>query len=532
MQYLLHHLLRDSASKHPEKTALIQEGRQFTYRELDHQSNLLAEAFLRFGLARGERVAVFLDHCLEQIFCFYAVSKAGGVTVPINSLLLGDQANHIASDCGVSGLVTDVERLQRIRECVASWTHLRFIILIGDAPHWLNRLNIPVASYARIVDGNQLHNPPPDICIGNDLACLLYTSGSTGKPKGVMISHSNLLTGANIVTSYLENTPEDRLLGVLPLSFDYGLNQVVGCGLLGMTYVMKSFRFPAELVRALQEERITGFAGIPTIWLLLLQKGSPVFKKQFPDLRYITNSGGFLPPHIVKQLKTVFPKTRIFLMYGLTEAFRSTYLPPEEIDQRPTSIGKAIPGCEIMVVDKEGRLCGPGETGELVHRGPTVALGYWGDRKKTEEVFRPNHFLPDGLRDTERVVFSGDQVKKDAEGYLFFVGREDHMIKSYGHRISPNEVEDALYATGKFKLVAAVGVPDPVRGQSIKLYAVPQNGEKLTQEMILGIAAERLASYMVPRSVEIRSDLPRTPTGKIDLSRLKMDAIRSGNTGD
>jgi acyl-CoA ligase (AMP-forming) (exosortase A-associated) len=503
---------------------LVQDGRSFTYGELNIASNRLARAMLQMGLTRGERVGVFLDHSMEQVFCFYGVSKADGVTVPINSLLLGDQVNHIASDCKIYGLVTDSERLQRIREHLSSWSYLRFIILQGQPPGWLNHLPVTVANYDSIVSGESSTELPPSAAIGKDLACLLYTSGSTGRPKGVMISHDNLLAGANIVTSYLGNIPEDRLLGVLPLSFDYGLNQVVGSALLGMTYVMKSFRFPVELVNVLQKEKITGFAGIPTIWLLLLQKGSPVFKKQFSDLRYISNSGGFLPPNAIEQLREVFPKTRIFLMYGLTEAFRSTYLPPEEVGQRPTSIGKAIPGCEILVVDKQGRLCGPGEVGELVHRGPTVSLGYWGDLEKTEKVFRPNHFLPEGMQNTERIVFSGDQVKKDEEGYLYFVGREDHMIKCYGHRISPSEIEDVLYATGKVKLAAAIGVPDPVRGQSIKLFVVPQNGELLTDEIILEISAEKLPPFMVPRSVEIRSDLPKTPTGKIDLPRLKIEA--------
>jgi acyl-CoA synthetase (AMP-forming)/AMP-acid ligase II len=353
------------------------------------------------------------------------------------------------------------------------------------------------------------------------LAALLYTSGSTGKPKGVMITHDNLIAGARTVSSYLENKHDDRLLGVLPLSFDAGLNQLTCCALMGMTYVMKSFRFPGELVDVMLKERITGFAGIPTIWLLLLQVGSPVYKKKFDHLRYITNTGGVLPIHAMDKLKTIFPKARIFRMYGLTEAFRSTYLPPEELENRPTSMGKAIPGAEILVVNKEGKLCGPNEVGELVHRGPTVAMGYWGNSEKTKEVYRPNHFLPKGFEDTEKIVFSGDLVKKDEEGYLYFVGRKDHMIKCYGHRISPSEIEEVFYATGKVKLAAAIGVPDSIRGQSIKVFAVLNSGVKSSEEELLDFCAQKLPQFMMPRFIEIVDDLPRTGSGKIDMALIK-----------
>jgi acyl-coenzyme A synthetase/AMP-(fatty) acid ligase len=292
-----------------------------------------------------------------------------------------------------------------------------------------------------------------------------------------------------------------------------------------MTYVMKPFHFPRDIVEVLLKEEITGFAGIPTVWLLLLQLGSPVFKNEFPNLRYITNTGGALPTKAVDTLKKVFPATQIFLMYGLTEAFRSTYLPPSEIENRPTSMGKAIPGVEILVVDKQGRQCGPHEVGELVHRGPTVALGYWGNQDKTREVFRPHPFLSNGLDQTERVVYSGDLVKKDEEGFLYFVARGDHMIKCHGHRISPAEIEEALYKTGKVKLCAAVGIPDPVRGQSIKVFAVPHDGQPLTDDDIFSCCVEQLPNYMLPKYVEVVSDLPRTSSGKIDVATLSRQEV-------
>jgi acyl-CoA ligase (AMP-forming) (exosortase A-associated) len=521
MQYLMQHLLRDSAVKYPDKVALIQEETRFTYQETEDITNKLSHTLNDAGTDRGDRVGVFLDHSLEQAFSFFGILKAGGIYVPINSLLYGDQVNHIANNCQLTGLILDAQRLQLLTDHIQHWQFLKYLIILGDVPEWVNGLPIKVYNFDDIINNLLNVSPLPDFGIGADLAALLYTSGSTGKPKGVMISHDNLIIGAKIVTSYIGNQNDDRLLGVLPLSFDAGLNQLTCCVLIGMTYVMKSFRFPGELVDVLLKEKITGFAGIPTVWLLLLQIGSPVFKKKIEDLRYITNTGGALPTYAIEKLKKVFPETKIFLMYGLTEAFRSTYLPPNEIDNRPTSMGKAIPGCEMMVINKRGELCGPNEIGELVHRGPTVSLGYWGDSEETNKVFRPNQFLPTGLEHTEKIVYSGDLVKKDEDGYLYFVGRQDHMIKCYGHRISPSEIEDVIYSTGKVKLVAAIGIPNSVRGQSIKVFIALNNNVSLSEEELLDLCAKKLPQFMMPRDVEILTDLPHTGSGKIDLALLR-----------
>jgi acyl-CoA ligase (AMP-forming) (exosortase A-associated) len=472
-------------------------------------------------LDRFDRVGVFLDHSLEQIFAFYGILKAGGIYVPINSQLFGDQVNHIARDCRLRGVILDEERIERLKGHIENWKFLKFLVLSGNIPQWVNGLKIDIYSCEEIINRPFDKSHPEVGGIGPDLAALLYTSGSTGKPKGVMISHDNLIAGARIVTTYIGNKSDDRLLGVLPLTFDAGLNQVTCCTLLGMTYVMQSFTFPREITETLLKEKITGFAGIPTIWLLLLQIGSPVYNHNFVHLRYITNTGGKLPVHAIEKLKKVFPETDIFLMYGLTESFRSTYLPPEELNNRPTSMGKAIPNTDIYVVNKEGKLCSPDEVGELVHRGPTVSLGYWGDSEKTRKVFRPNVFLPEGLGENERLVYSGDLVTKDRDGYLYFVSRDDQMIKCHGHRISPSEIEEVLYAMGRIKLAAAIGIPDPIRGQSIKAFIVPQDGDSLKEDDVLSFCAEKLPQFMMPRFVEIKSDLPRTGSGKIDISRLK-----------
>ncbi len=321
MQYLMHHLLRDNAALYPEKTAIIQEDKQFTFREVDQISDRLAWAMLTAGVARYDRVGVFFDHRLEQIFSFFAILKAHGVYVPVNSQLLAGQVDHIARDCQITGLILDAGRLEMLKDVLPEWTCIKFIVALGDIPKWVNSCKFRVIKFEEMFTDTAPVNALPDLGIGRDLAALLYTSGSTGRPKGVMISHDNLIAGAQTVTTYLSNRHSDRLLGVLPLSFDAGLNQLTCSALLGMTYVMKTFRFPGEIVDVLIREQITGFAGIPTVWLLLLQVGSPVYKKTFENLRYITNTGGVLPVSAIDKLKRVFPETLIFLMYGLTRSF-------------------------------------------------------------------------------------------------------------------------------------------------------------------------------------------------------------------
>jgi len=523
MQYLMHHLLRDNATLYPDKSALIQEDRRISYREANQITDRLAKAISSTGAIRYDRVGVFFDHRLEQALSFFGILKSGGVYVPINAQLLGGQVDHIARDCQMTGLILDADRLDLLKDVLCQWDTLKFIIVLGDIPRWVGGCDFTALQFEEMLTDSTPVTPPLDIGIGSDLAALLYTSGSTGRPKGVMISHDNLIAGAQTVATYVENQHSDRLLGVLPLSFDAGLNQLTCSALLGMTYVMKAFRFPGELVDVMLKEKITGFAGIPTVWLLLLQVGSPVYKNTFEDLRYITNTGGVLPVHAIEKLKKVFPESRIFLMYGLTEAFRSTYLPPEQLDLRPTSMGKAIPGAEILVVNKDGELCGPNEPGELVHRGPTVALGYWGNEEKTKKVYRPNHFLPAGLEQTERLVYSGDIVKKDEDGYLYFIGRQDHMIKCYGHRISPAEIEEVIYASGKVKLAAAIGRPDSVRGQSITVFAVLYDQVSSSEEELLDFCTRKLPQFMMPRRIDIVDDLPRTGSGKIDIARLRKE---------
>ncbi len=375
----------------------------------------------------------------------------------------------------------------------------------------------------RLEDLYDTATPPDrrDESISKDLAAILYTSGSTGKPKGVMLSHANVIAGSSIVSTYLEITSAERILAVLPFSFDAGMNQLMTAFHQGGTIILINFAFARDVVQTLLKERITGLAGVPTLWSLLAQPNSGMQKQPLSDLRYITNTGGAMPQAVLAILRKALPTTKVFLMYGLTEAFRSTYLPPSEVDRRPTSMGKAIPDTEILVVDEHGRLCKPGEVGELVHRGPTVSMGYWGRPEDTKLALRPNPLLPPELGDCERVCYSGDLVKMDEEGFLYFVGRRDAMIKSSGFRISPTEIEEVLFQSGGLRQAAVIGIPDDALGQKIKAFIVPRDGQALNPDALIAYCAEKMPRYMVPQAMEILDELPKTTSGKVDYPALR-----------
>jgi acyl-CoA ligase (AMP-forming) (exosortase A-associated) len=518
MDFLVHHMLRTSARRFPDKEALVHGDARLTYSEVARQASNLGGGFRRAGLSRGDRVGIYLEPSVAQVLSIMAASYAGAVFVPINALLFPDQVGHIANDCQMKGLVTTASKLASLSALLKDIPSLEFVVVLEDSAL------VDVQQTTHGFDELCRASIPPDgrdVSIGNDLAAILYTSGSTGKPKGVMLNHAQILAGASIVSSYLEITDSDRILAILPFSFDAGLNQLMTAFQQGATLVLMTFVFGREIAQKLATERITGLAGVPTLWSLLAQPSSSLHKTRLPHLRYITNTGGAMPQPVLATLRQTLPTTKIFLMYGLTEAFRSTYLPPEELDRRPTSMGKAIPNTEILVVNEQGRACRPGEVGELVHRGPTVALGYWGRPDLSAAVLRPHPLLPPELGGEEKVCYSGDLVKMDEEGFLYFVGRRDAMIKSSGFRISATEVEEALFQSGKLKGAAVIGIPDEVLGQSIKAFVVPREGVSFDPPELLEFVAGRLPRYMVPAAVEILDELPKTTSGKVDYPALR-----------
>lgn len=516
MDFLIHHMLLTSAERFPDKEALADAKQRLTYEEFSVCTAALASSLRQVGIQRGDRIGIWLDLSVNQALAIFGASRSGGVFVPINGLLFPEQAAHIIGDCKIKGLITTQARMASLSAVLKSVPSLKFIVSIDGKSDF----NVPVYSFeesCRYQSGSGWS----DARIEKDLAAILYTSGSTGKPKGVMLSHGQVTAGSSIVSNYLGITSTDRIIGVLPLSFDAGLNQLMTATQQGGTFVPTSFVFAREIVQTLLKEQITGMAGVPTLWSLLSQPSAFLDKQPLPHLRYITNTGGRMPQTVLANLRQMLPAAKIFLMYGLTEAFRSTYLPPEELDRRPDSIGKAIPDTEILVVNESGELCKPGEVGELVHRGPTVSMGYWGQPELTAKVLRPHPCLPSELGDGEKVCYSGDLVKMDQEGFLYFVARRDNMIKSSGYRVSPTEVEEILFQTGQLREAAVIGIPDAVLGQAIKAFVVARDHETLNPTDLIAFCAEKMPRYMVPKVIEVVAELPKTTSGKVDYPVLR-----------
>jgi acyl-CoA ligase (AMP-forming) (exosortase A-associated) len=512
MMSLLHHLLDRAALNWPDKTALVDGARRIAYRDFAAAARTCAAVLRRQGLEPGDRVTIYLEKSCEEAYGIFGTSMAGGVVVPVNPLLRPRQVAHILGDCGVRFLITTARRHAELGAVLDGARSLHRILVIDE---------IPGPTDARVISqafAPPRPAPPPASRAADDLAAILYTSGSTGLPKGAMLSHGNLLAGSRIVCRYLGIRDTERILSVLPFSFDYGLNQLLTAVEQGATTILLTFRFGHEIVRAIHDEEATALAGVPGLWAVLCDATPAFLKQPLPSLRYLTNSGGAMPPATLARIRAAQPQADVVLMYGLTEAFRSTYLPVAELDRRPTSIGKAIPETEVLLVDDHGRACRPGETGILVHDGPTVFLGYWGREDDTRAVLRPHPFHPEEGR---LVCYSGDRATMDEDGFLYFVGRDDAMIKSAGYRISPTEVESVLLEAGAVREAAVIGVAHPVLGQSIKAIVSLRDGASSGVDDLLAFCAERMPRYMVPAAVEILAALPRTVHGKIDYPLLR-----------
>jgi acyl-CoA ligase (AMP-forming) (exosortase A-associated) len=516
MNHLIHDSLFESAARTPAAEALAYGDRRCSYAQLAAQVRAVAALLLRTGLEPGARVAVYMEKRIENVAAMFGAAAAGCVFVPVNPLLKPEQVAYILADCNVRLLATTAERLAQLAPVLERCPDLRAVLLAeGDATAVAT---LPVLAWP----AEDAANPTPHRRIDTDVAAILYTSGSTGQPKGVVLSHRNMVAGAQSVASYLDLRADDRLLAVLPLSFDYGLSQLTTAFLRGASVVLMNYLFPKDIVAMVARERITGLAAVPPLWIALARLAWPAGC----TLRFITNSGGAMPVPTVQALREALPDTQIFLMYGLTEAFRSTYLPPEDVARRPDSIGRAIPNAEILVVRPDGTLCDADEPGELVHRGALVALGYWNDPARTAQRFRPAPGQDAGLPVPELAVWSGDTVRRDAEGYLYFIGRSDDMIKVSGYRISPTEIESVLHETGLVAEVAAFGIDHPQLGQAIAVIAVPAEeggeGDKNAAAALLAECKRHLPAYMVPARVDLRAGpLPRNPNGKIDRNSLR-----------
>lgn len=492
--YPIDHLPQHGQSAAP---ALIDKRGAISYAALEHAVGAMAGTLRAAGLAPGDRIASWLPKTRTACILPLAAPRAGLIHVPVNPALKRAQVAHILSDSGASALVTQKPRLAALEP--------------GDVPESCAVLEEELA-------GTYL---PPSDADTDDLAAILYTSGSTGRPKGVMLSHANLWLGAISVAHYLKLTPQDRVLGVLPLSFDYGQNQLFSSWAAGASVAPLDYLTPRDVVKAVERFDITTIAGVPPLWVQLLEA-------QWPDavagrLKRLTNSGGALTIRMVRDLRARFAGADLYPMYGLTEAFRSTYLDPALVDANPDSMGRAIPFAEILVLRPDGSRAAPGEAGELVHAGPLVAKGYWRDPERTAQRFRPAPVFAasDGM-----AVWSGDTVIEGTDGLLRFVGRDDEMIKSAGNRISPQEVEEAVLGGDEAAEAAAFGIPDARLGQAI-LVVARANGDPGEAETALRQRLRRdLPGFMQPARYEWRDALPRNANGKLDRARLRAEVTQ------
>jgi acyl-CoA ligase (AMP-forming) (exosortase A-associated) len=514
-------LVEAGAGRDPDAPALTARATTVSYAALHRRMELAASGLRDLGLEAGDRVAVYLDKRIETVATMLGCSRAGFVFVPVNPVLRARQVGHILEDCAVRVLVTSTDRLRTLRAELATRKSVQHVLVAGEPPGDGEDLHYQVHAWSRVADGPSSVPCPSGGVVDTDVAAILYTSGSTGAPKGVVLSHRNLVVGAESVSTYLGNTSEDRILAVLPLSFDAGLSQVTTGLYAGAHVVLANYLVPADVVGLCAEHRITGLVGVPPLWIQLA--GQRWTSEAAASLRYFANTGGRLPRATLQQLRAIFPRALPYLMYGLTEAFRSTYLDPAEIDRRPDSIGKAIPNADILVVREDGGLSRPGEPGELVHRGPLVSLGYWNDPERTAERFRPAPDRPAELCMPELAVWSGDIVVKDEDGFLYFVGRRDEMIKTSGYRVSPDEIEEVAYETGLVRDAVALGLDDEELGQRIVLVVTPRDAQDFEPAAVMARLRQELPRYMVPADVVTRATLPRSPNGKFDRAALRRE---------
>ncbi len=513
-EFTIHDLLRNCAARDPGHVAIVDGSVSRTFGELARYVDSLCSALLQEGVRKGDRVGIYMDKSWESIAAMLAAAEAGAAFVNINPLLKPVQVRHIMQDCDVRMVLGDSVKLASLDLRTVDVT-----FYIGDDSP-LAQATGRTRDLSQVLRGGNNCTALPTV-LESDLSTIVYTSGSTGPPRGVALTHHNVVVGAQIVAAYLKSASTDRVLSVLPFSFDYGLNQLMTVLLSGATLILQHSRLPGDLARSLREHHITGLAGVPTLWQLLLWNVKSLQERPLEHLRYITNSGGRIAQVQLDELRRCLPSTDIYLMYGLTEAFRSTYLPPEDLNRGSECIGKPAPNTEVWVLDRSGKECAPGQTGELVHRGPTVALGYWGKEEETQRVFRNSPSTLPGLPMGEKVVYSGDLVRRDEEGYLYFVGRQDQLIKSQGYRLSPEEVESLLIGSGLVREACVFGAPNTGADQKVvAVMSVPEDGLDI-EASLRTFLLSNAPRYMTPKVMIFVTELPKTPSGKLDRKAIR-----------
>jgi len=513
---LVHEFLSSAAAISPDKEAVIFGKERLTYRDINERSDNLAFSLLKLGLERHDRVIIFGDNSPEIIIGIYAILKAGGTFIVLNGLLKSPKLQYIIKDSGAEFIIVQSSKQEVMAETFKGNEKVIPVIWFGniDIPkgkndfYWNDLIQLPSN------ESEILHRRKSEI-IDYDLAALIYTSGSTGEPKGVMSSHYNMITAARSIIQYICNEKDDRILVVLPLSFDYGLYQVLMTFMFGGTLILeKSFNFPVEILQVVGREKVTGFPIVPTILAMFL-KLKNISRFNLSSLRYITNTGAALPVEHIKNFRTLFPTVKFFSMFGLTECKRISYLDPDLIDKKPGSVGKAIPNCETFLINENGSLVKPNEIGELIVRGSNVMRGYWNSEELTAKVYR------EWNNNGEKVLFTGDLFYEDDEGFLYFVGRKDDMIKTKGERVSPKEIENIICTMDGVIEAAVIGIPDEILGQVIKAFIVKKDECNISSNDVLLYCSKNMEAFMIPKEIEFLNSLPKSPNGKIDKKLLK-----------
>lgn len=505
---LVHHFLERTLETHAHKTALVCGGERYSYAQIGERVSRLAAFLQRRGVGRGDRVALFLENGVEAVVAIYATLKIGAVFLPVNPLTKREKLAYLLADARPAALIAGqhlreacepaLERSPGVHTCIFAGQGNGQTTLAGRPVTWFDEITTRPAA-----------EPVDPGAIDQDLAAIIYTSGSTGDPKGVMLSHHNMVSAAESVLAYLDFNEDDVILCVLPLAFGYGLYHILMGFKVGATVVLeRSFAFPVKTLETMARERATVFPGVPTMFATLVNL-SVLPSYDLRSLRIVTNAGAALSVKHIEAVRRLLPHARLYSMYGQTECKRASFLPPEELDRRPTSVGRGMPNQEHWLADEAGNRLPPGSQGELVIRGSHVMRGYWEKPVETARKLRP------GPYPGETVLYTGDIFRTDADGYLYFVCRKDDMIKSRGELVSPREVENALYALDGVLEAAVIGMPDDVLGTAVKAYLVLKPGYRYSEKEVVRHCLSRLESYMAPKQVVFSEALPRTDNGKI-----------------
>lgn len=508
---VLYELLSKNIPDRKNKVAIIDRENVYTYEQITRKVDALAAWMHMRGVRRGHRVGIYLYKSIEEVIAIFAVAKLGGVIVNVNYQWTIKQFEYVVGDCNISLAILDEKRAKELAE-YGKPKFIHTILVNGNAP-----MADGYYEWKDLPEAVEIYSAP---CIDFDLAAILYTSGSTGRPKGVMLTHLNIIQGARSVGKYLKNRSEDRVISVLPFSFDYGLNQLTTMFLVGGTLILHAITMPSEIIQSIKKHKVTGFAAVPPTWVGIVRYLLEV-PNELPSLRYITNSGGKISGNILQAFPRVFPGVEVFLMYGLTESFRSTYLPPTLFEKKMGSIGKSIPNAETFIIRHDGDgICGPGEEGELVHRGTLVSKGYWEKPEATKAKIKSCPALK-GIIGDEKVVYSGDIIRIDEDGYYWFVGRIDSLIKCSGFRISPQEVEEIVLSFNNISEVVAFGQDDENLGQVVNVVVSTIDNEPLDTIQFLRLCRSSMPHYMIPKIIHQHfGKMPKTSSGKIDVPKV------------